>query len=260
MIRSIATAILVCLSLFPAAFAQPPANSRNIVIVTDLRSAATALAETLKAAENIDSSIVTQEELPSSLSSYRAVIVQVEGPLTANAATAFQNYTRTGGRLVLLHRSLVPNKSSTTEWMSYVGVKSSSGEVAKSGLRSIPEASVDLVQLSLRSFVTEHKVIYTKAVAYKSTSRVREMTLPALSLPSTDVLLNQAYTRPKRVLMGIRVTDPKSGVTYMEDTGIWMEELENGQIYYFMLGHTEADFKVKEYVQMIANAVIAPEQ
>jgi hypothetical protein len=226
--------------------------------VTDVRPAASALADTLRSTENIDSSIVTQEQLPSSLGSFRAVIVQVEGPLTAAAAAAFENYAKAGGRLVLLHGVLGPNKRSTPEWMSYVGVRLSSGDVAKGGFRSIPYASVDLVALSLRSFVTENKVIYTKAVTYRSTSHGREMTLPALSLPATDVFVNQAYTRPKRVLMGIKVTDPRSSVTYMQDTGIWVEELDKGQIYYFMLGHTPGDFKVKAYVQMIANAVIAP--
>lgn len=258
MIRSIATALFVCVCSFATAFAQTSTSSRNVVIVTDVLPAAAALAETLKATENIDSAIVTQGQLPANLSSYRAVIVHVEGRLDVDAAGALQDYTKAGGRLVLLHNSIGPNKSSTPEWMPYVGVKLISGDAAKGGFRSIPNASVDLVELTLRNFVTENKIIYTKAVTYKSASRARAMALPALSFPGTEVFVNHAYTRPKRLLMGIKVTDPRSGVTYMQDSGIWVEELDNGQIYYFMLGQTAADLKVKAYVQMIANAVIAP--
>jgi hypothetical protein len=82
------------------------------------------------------------------------------------------------------------------------------------------------------------------------------MRLPGLSFPPTDVFLDHSHVRLKRPLMGIKLTDPRSGVTYMQDAGIWVEELEQGVIYYFMIGQAVGDFQIKPYVQMIANAVV----
>jgi type 1 glutamine amidotransferase len=83
------------------------------------------------------------------------------------------------------------------------------------------------------------------------------MKLAGLSFPATEVFVNLGSSRVKRALMGMKVTDPKSGTTYMQDTGVWADEFDKGQIYYFMLGHTVEDFKVTAYVQMIANAIIS---
>ena len=238
------------------AVAQTAATSPRVVIVTDVPAITAALAASLKAVDSIDSDIVSQRQLPADLRAYRAVIVHIEGALQATAAKAFQDYAEDGGRLILLHNSIGANKSS--EWMSFVGVKLGSGDAAKGGLRNIPNATVDLVALTHRNFVIENKVAYSKLVPYQSHSRTREMTLPGLTFRGTEVFLNHTYTRVKRPLMGIKATDPRSGVTHVQDSGIWVEELDKGQIYYFMLGQTVEDFQTKAYVQMIANAVIAP--
>ena len=244
------------LCLPASAVAQTAAKSPRVVIVTDVPAITAALGAGLKSIDSIDSDIVTQAELPADLLVYRAVIVHVEGSLQATAAKAFQDYAENGGRLILLHNSIGPNKR--PEWLSFVGVKLGPGDAAKGGVRSIPNATVDLVGLTHRNFVIENKITYTKLVPYQSQSRTREMTLPGLTFRGTEVFLNHTYTRVKRPLMGIKVTDPRSGVTHMQDSGIWVEELDKGQIYYFMLGQTVEDFQGRAYVQIIANAVVAP--
>jgi hypothetical protein len=229
-------------------------SGSRVLIVTDRREPMAVLAAGLQAAGDLRSEIVAQSALPTDLEPYRAVIVGLNGGITERTSRALQAYTTAGRKLIVMHRSIAPNQPA--EWLAFLGVRAVSADAARGGFRTLSSVAVELVALSHRSPIIENKVVYDRAVIYTSTSRPREMRLPGLAVPSTIVFLNQTPTRLKRPLLGLKVVDARSGVAYMQDTAAWVEELDSGVIYYFMIGDRITDFEVKPYVQMIANAVV----
>jgi type 1 glutamine amidotransferase len=78
--------------------------------------------------------------------------------------------------------------------------------------------------------------------------------LPGFALDETEVYLNHVFTSPKQKLLGVKVTDPKSGKVYMQDTAGWYQAAEKGWVFYFMAGHSTHDFDSPAYSQIVVNA------
>ena len=101
-----------------------------------------------------------------------------------------------------------------------------------------------------------NKVKYPDSIPYTSTNFI---TLPGelsgFSLEDDEVYLNQV-TGPHTLLMGLKYTDAKTGVTYMQDTAGWLKPADKGLIIYLMPGHRQADFVDPIFSRIVENAII----
>src|SRR2546430_2722899 len=86
--------------------ALPQFVRADVLIVADEFPAMEVVAAKLKAEEQINSKIISQKDLPSSLSLYQAVLVYIHRELSEKAEDAFIDYAKGGGRLVVLHHSI----------------------------------------------------------------------------------------------------------------------------------------------------------
>ncbi len=95
-------------------------------------------------------------------------------------------------------------------------------------------------------------------VYYSSSDRPSvERKYPSILLEDSEIYLNHKFTdgREKVVLCGIKYYDERNGQLYMQDRGAWIKNQGNGEIIYFMPGHTTADYENQNISQIILNAV-----
>ena len=92
------------------------------MIVADEIPAMEIVAKALKIHENIASKIVLQTKIPNDLSAYMAVLVYIHKDLNPAAEKAFIDYTKAGGKLILLHHSISSLKRKNADWFAFMGV------------------------------------------------------------------------------------------------------------------------------------------
>src|SRR5438067_780273 len=124
----------------------------DVLIVADELPAMDVLASKLKKEEHINSKIVSQKELPESLSTFEAVAVYIHKDLAETAENAFISYAQAGGKLVLLHHSINSGKRKNTHWLSFLSVTLPEGDVKHGGYKWIEGVSLALVNLNLNHF------------------------------------------------------------------------------------------------------------
>src|SRR5437870_2976898 len=88
----------------------------DALIVADEFPAMEVLSKQLKTQEHIQSTVVSQKDMPASLAHFDAVIVYIHGALSNSAERAFIDYTEAGGKLVLLHHSISSGKRKNEHW------------------------------------------------------------------------------------------------------------------------------------------------
>ena len=98
------------LSIGVLAFFASGSAWADVLIVADEFPVMQALASRLKSEENINSQVISQKELPSSLGQFEAVVLYIHGALGPKAEDAFIEYANGGGKLVLLHHSISSGK------------------------------------------------------------------------------------------------------------------------------------------------------
>src|SRR5262249_4788788 len=92
---------LLILSLYLALSASIALG--DVLIVADEFPAMEFLRAQLQKQENVQSTLVSQKDLPSTLTPFDAVIVYIHGALSNTTERAFIDYTEAGGKLLLLH-------------------------------------------------------------------------------------------------------------------------------------------------------------
>jgi len=244
--------LLIFLSAFIATVAQG-----KVLIVADEFPAMEAVANRLKSEERIESTIISQKDLSSSLDSYEAIIVYIHGALSEKAENAFIDYTKAGGKLVLLHHSISSGKRKNAHWFSFLGVSLPEGDLAHGGYKWIEGVTFDLLNLQPNHFIMTNKVVYpqqTSCPDFGDSPGNRQ--LASFRLERTEVYLNHVHTQPRTLLMGLKYIDAPSGKTYIHDRAGWLKTTGQGTIIYFMPGHTKQDFENAVYGRIVVNAVI----
>jgi hypothetical protein len=234
----------------------PRFSRAEVLFVADEFPAMEVVSAKLKAEEQIESKIISQKDLPSSLSSYQAVVVYIHRDLSTNAEDAFIDYAKKGGRLVLLHHSISSGKRKNPHWFSFLGVSLPEGDLSHSGYKWIEGVAIQVVELNPNHFIVTNKVIYPQRIPYSTTNTaVRDGALPGFTREESEVYLNHVHTSPHTLLLGLKYTDSKSGKTYMQDTAGWLKPADKGWVVYLMPGHTKQDFEDPAYSRIVVNAI-----
>lgn len=246
--------LLMLLSLTMALGTAAPAAGQ-VLIVADEIPAMEVLAKALKDQEGISSTIVEQTRMPASLSGYQAVIVYIHKDLLAGPEKAFIDYTRQGGKLLVLHHSISSAKRANEQWFKFLQLDLLKKDVQQGGYKWQGDVDMQVVNLAPRHFITSHKVRYDQKIPYKRETADREKKLPGFVLTDTEVYLNHAYHGPRTILLGFSYRDD-TGKTWMQDRSAWCMPAGKGWVFYAQPGHTARDFAHPVYARILANAVI----
>ena len=228
----------------------------NVLIVADEFPAMEVVAAGLRSHEHVNSTLVSQKELPASLSSFETVVVYVHGGLAEKAEDAFIDYAKDGGKLVLLHHSISSGKRKNARWFSFLGVSLPEAELSQGGYKWIEGIKFDLVNLNPNHFIMTNRVAYPAKIPYTTTNAPPRESLPGFRLEHSEVYLNHVHTVARTLLMGLRYADEKTGATYMQDSAGWIKRAGKGWVIYLMPGHTKNDFENPTYGRIVLNAVI----
>jgi type 1 glutamine amidotransferase len=220
-------ALLACSSLLAA----------DVVMVADEIPAMETLARELKTRAGVSADIVQQDAMPAGLSHYRAVFVYIHRDITPVAEHAFIDYARAGGRLILLHHSISSGKRKNKDWLPFLGVELPERPFEEGGYKYFDPADFELLNMA-----QSHPVM--KGIAGK------------LPIWQSEVYVNHVLKPNRTILLSIRYTEPKSGITYEQPTGGWYLKTGKGDVFYFMVGYRAWDFEQPEYAQIIANALM----
>ncbi len=212
------------------------AAAPSVLIIADERPAMEVLAAQIERRVHLRSEIITPDALPGSLASHRVLVVYIHKDLPAAVETASLEHARRGGTLLLLHHSISSHKRKNKDWFPALGVTLPLGDLDAGGYKYFDPVTFDLVNLA-----PKHPVM-RKAPA-------------TFTLAKTEVYLNHQLEGPRTPLLGLLYRDQKTGRQWRQDTAGWQRPLGKGQVFYFMPGHTVADFEDDSYAQILANAV-----
>ena len=248
--------VVLALSLLLANAAASLALA-DVLIVADEFPAMQALANRLKNEEHLDSQVVAQKEMPTNLVSFSAVVVYIHGALSPRAEDALIDYTREGGKLVLLHHSISSGKRQNAHWFPFLGIRLPEGDVKQGGYKWIEGVVLDFVNLNLNHFIMTNRLSYPTRIAYQSTNApAGDGLLPGFALRDSEVYLNHVHTESRTLLMGLKYADARTGTTYVQDRAGWIKPAGKGWIIYLMPGHTAQEFEHATYGRIVLNAVI----
>jgi hypothetical protein len=238
-------------------FTASTSGLAEVLIVADEFPAMEVLAAKLKSEEHIDSKLVSQKELPESLSMFEAVAVYIHKDLSENSENAFIAYAKSGGKLVLLHHSISSGKRKNKNWFPFLGVELPEGDVSRGGYKWIEGVSLELVNLNPNHFIMTNKVTYPEHIAFVTTnSLVPHGELAGFKLNESEVYLNHVLDDSRTLLMGLKFTDEKSGTVYMQSHAGWIKSAGKGTVIYLMPGHTKHDFENPTYGRIVLNALV----
>ena len=240
-----------------AAGAKAAALSGGLLIVADEREPMDALAEFLRGVAGGKVRYVDTKELPDDLSPYAAVLMYIHRPIPPAVEKKLIGYTTAGGRMIIFHHGLASAKMKNPAWMAFTGMYIAPRNDPAYPWRVIEGTTHTLVNLCPQHYITSHKVKYDREVEYLSSDAPsRAAKLPALDLKDTEVFLNQHFTdgRAKTVLFGFRVED-KNGKVIMQDRSGWVKPAGRGWLFYLQPGHHAADFRNRNYLQIIRNCL-----
>lgn len=236
---------------FGLAFVLAGSIQAEVLIIADEFPAMQAVADKLKSEEGIESRLIWQTNLPPSLKPFEAVIVYIHKDLSPRAEMAMIEYVEGGGKLVALHHSISSGKRRNARWFSFLGVKLPDGDVSQGGYKWTEGVSWELVNLNPSHFIMTNKVVYPARISYGTNGE-----LPGFRLEKSEVYVNHGHEGPRTLLMGLKYTDEKTGVTYLQDRAGWVKLSGRGTIVYLMPGHTRQDFENSAYGRIVVNAVV----
>ncbi|MDB6015810.1 MAG: hypothetical protein JWR19_299 [Pedosphaera sp.] len=224
----------------------------DVLMVADEFPAMQNLAGKLKSEEHINSKIIGQKDLPDNLVQYEAIIIYIHRVLDAKVEHAFIDYTKAGGKLLVLHHSISSGKRTNDAWFSFLGV-----DLPPVDYKWIEGVDLTVVSLNPNHFITTNKVVYPLHIPFvKTNAPAVDATLPGFTLIHSEVYLNHVLIGPRTILLGTKYLEPASGVTYMQDRTGWIKPAGKGQIIYLMPGHNAVDFLDPTYSRIVLNAVI----
>jgi hypothetical protein len=236
--------LLVSLCLASSA----PLALADVLIVADEFPAMEFLRTQLQKQEKVQSTVVSQKNLPPFLTPFDTVIGYIHGGLSNSAERAFIDYTEAGGKLLLLHHSISSGKRKNQDWFKFLGVSLPEGNVTNGGYKWIEGVTWDLDNLNPNHFITTNRVSYPK---YFSSEK-----LSGFTLTNDEVYLNHVLSGPRTLLMGFSYHDLPTGRTWRQETAGWIKAAAKGWIIYLMPGHSIHDFENPAYQQIVLNAVM----
>ena len=236
-------------------FAWPAFAADDVLIVADEIPAMEFLASKLRNQENLTSKIVLQTAMPADISPYSAVVVYIHKALGEPAEKAFIEYTKAGGKLVVLHHSISSGKRKNKEWFTFLGVSLPEGDVNAGGYKWLEPVTLDIVNLAPDHFITTNKVQYPAKTSFKCLDGT-EKPMPAFTLNESEVYLNHVLTGTRTLLLGLRFADSATGRVWMQNHAGWVKQSGNGWIVYLLPGHSILDFENPAYARIVLNAVI----
>lgn len=237
---------------------QPAAAQHKILIVHDELPQMRFLAELLheKCEYNVD--IKTQNEMPAELSDYKCVIVFIHGKMFEMPEKALIAYTKSGGRLLVLHHSISSGKRNNKYWFDFLGVKLAEGDWEKGGYKWIEPVAQKVVNINPGHYLTSHNVEYEGKNAFQ-TDKVESGDYPFFALTeNSEVYLNHTFTdaNEKTLLLGF-IYDGKEigGKKIMQHTSGWLKRAGEGWLIYLQPGHSLEDMRTKPFQQILINAI-----
>ncbi len=236
-------------------FVVGPVRAQDVLIVADEIPAMEVLAKALYVQENLTAKIVTQTDMPATLTNFRAVIVYIHKDLDSIPEKAFISYARNGGKLLCLHHSISSAKRKNKAWFPFLGIDLPKKDVAEGGYKYMGDVTMAVVNLAPRHFITTHKIQYASTIAYTQEGRKKETQLPGFVLSNTEVFLNHQLLSSRTLLLGVKVTDT-AGNVWMQDRSAWCMPVGKGWLFYSQPGHAISDFQNPVYARILANAVI----
>lgn len=252
--------LMLLASVCPAGAAAPD----RVLVVTDELEQMQALAESLKAGGGLAPQLVGQTALPPEWSAYAAVIAYVHGELLPETERRLIDYTRAGGRLVVLHHSISSGKARNEHWFDFLGVALPGAEESR---QPAPDGghyawrehvALEVVNLAPDHFITSHDVVWPSTTRYTSSDRPSaEREYPALILDPSEAYMNHHFTdgRQKTVLLGFKYRDDRNGVLFMQDREGWLKPAGEGWIVYLQMGHFVEEWRHPVVAQLVLNAV-----
>lgn len=237
----------------------------KVLIIEDELPQMEVLAEYLKANGNIESEIVNQENLPNDFSLYQAVIVYIHGKMFEPTEVAIIDYTKKGGRLVILHHSISSGKAKNKYYFDFMGIQLDEPTKSKypvepgAGYGWVDPITMTMVNLNPKHYITNHNIDWNETADYISSDWPGiKKTYPAIVLHHTEAYMNHKYTdgREKTVLVGMKFLDERNGKLFQQDRAVWVKQSGKGHIVYFMPGHSELDYQNKNISQWVLNAVV----
>lgn len=200
----------------------------------------------------------TAAEAPDDFTSYDAGFAYVHQTLCQRLEQSLVRYVRQGGRLIALHHALASAKMHNPTWLELAGLHIAPPDADCYAWRVVPGVTHYLVNLRPDHYITSNKVQYDHHIEYTSSDAPSlPGRFPALSLPDTEVFLNQHFTdgRARTVLFGSRCADPETGRTSMQDRGGWIRRGGDGLLIYLQPGHTGNDFRHAGFRQILSNCL-----
>lgn len=225
-------------------------HAEDVLIVADEIPAMETLAKHWADKAHLSSKIVRQNEMPESLKPYRAVAVYIHKEIDAGPEHAMLDYTRAGGKLILLHHSISSGKRKNQDWLPYFQITLPTTKFEEGGYKYFDPATFEVVNIAPGNPITTHDVHYDHKVKYEGKE------LDAFTAADTEVYLNHQFDGPRTKLLGIQYTEPKSGKMFEQDTAGWEMKRDKGTVFYFMVGHKASDFDIPQYVQILTNALL----
>ena len=107
-------------------------------------------------------------------------------------------------------------------------------------------------------YVNGNKVKWGENIPYSpSDIQFSKSEYSSISFPDSEVYVNHKFTDgdDKTILMGLKFYDIRNDQLFMQDRASWYKKVGNGDIFYFMPGHSTLEFENPEFSQMILNAI-----
>jgi hypothetical protein len=238
--------------LLVLALALPLGAAGRILIVADEFPAMELLAAKIKAATGAESTIVAQTDIPADFASYPVLIVYIHKNIGEPAELKFIEFAKQGGNLILLHHSISSGKRQNKQWFPFLGIELPTTPFEQGGYKYYEGIRLEVVNLAAGHPVTTNKVVYDRKVQFEGKP------YPGFELDDTEVYLNHRLTTPKTELLGLKFADAKTGKLFEQRTAGWFERAGKGSVFYFMAGHSKADFENPAYSQIVINAASRP--
>jgi hypothetical protein len=205
-----------------AAATAVSAASDNLIVCDEV-PAMQNLAKQIDSRLHQSSDIASQDKLPASLTGFKSVIVYIHGNLSEPAETAFIDYAKNGGKLVLLHHSISSGKRRNKYWFPFLGI------ALPPAYKYIDDATWDVIPAAGGG--------------------------APFTMHDTEIYLNQEPDSDRTLLFSLRYRDPKTGELIEQNTAGWVKKTGAGMVYYFMPGHYPKDFEYEPYVQALMKAL-----
>ncbi len=239
-------------------FLASSVQSAELLIIADEWPQMEILGRFLEETAGYQVTKVEQSEFPKDLSSYEAAVDFIHGAMDGQVAQSLINFTRQGGRLIVLHHAISGRKRETPGWFPFLGVKLDGAADSKCKYTWIHDVDFSFVNLNPKHYITSHNVQYSQTIEYQpSDAPSSPAEFPALMFPKSEVFVNHQFIdgREKTVLFGFRFQDPQSKTIIMQDRSGWYKSAGKGWVFYLHPGHLVADFENRNYLQIIWNCL-----